>query len=229
VAGGWQFLLFILPCFLLFFLFFFLLVSAFLPPSLSVFSSFISTLSPLFFLSVYPLSCAPSFCSPRLPCIYRQKQGRDMDGAIIVQPPHDCPRRHVSFVSPTRGRPRVSLVSGCPWSASFWCFSEEEKSVKTGEQKLSSLVFCTSKGRRRHMVSFKTAPFWVLFLWTVDEMAPFWTKRAVSFKRKRRQKRVKVQISLQFVICSFKSSIVNFDFKNQFNCIPAKFTRRPWS
>ena len=163
MAGGRQFLLFILPCFLLFFLFFFVLVSAFLPPSLSVFSSFISTLSPLFFLSVYPLSCAPSFCSPRLPCIYRQKQGRDMDGAIIVQPPHDCPRRHVSFVSPTRGRPRVSLVSGCPWSTSFWCFSEEEKSVKTGEQKLSSLVFCTSKGRRRHTVSFKTAPFWVLF------------------------------------------------------------------
>jgi len=41
----------------------------------------------------------------------------------------------------------------------------------------------------------------------VDEMTPFWTKHAVSFKRKRRQKRVKVQINLQFVICSIKSSI----------------------
>jgi hypothetical protein len=32
-----------------------------------------------------------------------------------------------------------------------------------GEQKLPSPVFCTSKGRRRRTVSFKTAPFWVLF------------------------------------------------------------------
>jgi hypothetical protein len=36
-------------------------------------------------------------------------------------------------------------------------------------------------------------------------MTPFWTKYIVSFKRKRRQKRVKVQISLQFVIYSIKS------------------------
>jgi hypothetical protein len=41
----------------------------------------------------------------------------------------------------------------------------------------------------------------------MDETALFWTKRAVSFKRKGRQKHVKVQISLQFVICSNKSSI----------------------
>jgi hypothetical protein len=32
-----------------------------------------------------------------------------------------------------------------------------------GEQKLPSHVFCTSKGRRRRTVSFKTTPFWVLF------------------------------------------------------------------
>jgi hypothetical protein len=42
----------------------------------------------------------------------------------------------------------------------------------------------------------------------VDEMTPFWTKHVISFKRKRRQKRVKVQIIHQFVICSIKSSIV---------------------
>jgi hypothetical protein len=41
----------------------------------------------------------------------------------------------------------------------------------------------------------------------VDEMTLFWTKHAVSFKRKRQKKCVKVQISLQFVICSIKSSI----------------------
>jgi hypothetical protein len=38
-------------------------------------------------------------------------------------------------------------------------------------------------------------------------MAPFWTKHVVSFKSKWRQKRVRVQISPQFVICSIKSSI----------------------
>jgi hypothetical protein len=41
----------------------------------------------------------------------------------------------------------------------------------------------------------------------VDETTLFWPKRAVSFKRKGKQKRVKVQINLQFVICSIKSSI----------------------
>jgi hypothetical protein len=41
----------------------------------------------------------------------------------------------------------------------------------------------------------------------VDETTLFWTKCAISFKRKRKQKRVKVQISLQFMICSIKSSI----------------------
>ena len=32
---------------------------------------------------------------------------------------------------------------------------------------------------------------------------------------------------LFFTSKTLKSSIVNFDFKNQFNCIPAKFNRRP--
>jgi hypothetical protein len=30
-----------------------------------------------------------------------------------------------------------------------------------------------------------------------------------------------------FTSKTLKSSIVNFDFKNQLNCIPAKFNRRP--
>jgi hypothetical protein len=42
-----------------------------------------------------------------------------MDGATTVQPPYDCPRRHVSSISPTRGRRRFSLASGCPWLAFF--------------------------------------------------------------------------------------------------------------
>jgi hypothetical protein len=43
-----------------------------------------------------------SFFLPPL-CFYRQKQRRDVAWAA-----HNCPRRHVSSVSPTRGRPRVS-------------------------------------------------------------------------------------------------------------------------
>jgi len=87
------------------------------------FSLFLSVLllslcCPLFFFFVLLFLCPffssllsllyPPFCSPRLPCIYRWKQGRDMVGADTMLSPHDCPRRHVSSVYPTRGRPRVS-------------------------------------------------------------------------------------------------------------------------
>jgi hypothetical protein len=41
-----------------------------------------------------------------------------MDGAATVQLPHDCPMRYVS-ISPTCGRPRVSLASECLWAMSF--------------------------------------------------------------------------------------------------------------
>jgi hypothetical protein len=41
----------------------------------------------------------------------------------------------------------------------------------------------------------------------VHETAPFWTKCAILFKRKRRQNRVRVHIGPQFVICSIESSI----------------------
>jgi hypothetical protein len=40
----------------------------------------------------------------------------------------------------------------------------------------------------------------------VHETASFRTKRAVSFRRKRRQKHVRVHIGPQFVICSIESS-----------------------
>jgi hypothetical protein len=41
----------------------------------------------------------------------------------------------------------------------------------------------------------------------VDETTSFYPIHAVSFKRKWRQKRVRVQISPQFLICLIKSSI----------------------
>jgi hypothetical protein len=41
----------------------------------------------------------------------------------------------------------------------------------------------------------------------VHETTPFWIKRVVSLKLKRRQTYVKVQISPQYAICSIESSI----------------------
>jgi len=104
--------------------FFSVFSSHFCFPSLFLALFFFSfLLSPSFLSSLFVFSPLCShFCSLRLPCIYRKKQGRHMDGAATVQLPHDCLRRHVSSISPTRGRPRVSLASGCPWSASFWAF-----------------------------------------------------------------------------------------------------------
>jgi len=77
---------------------------------LSVFFSFLllflsSALSLLFLLCTFFLLLPPClFVSP----VFIGKQGRDMAGAATVLPPHDCLRRHVSSVSPTPGRPRVS-------------------------------------------------------------------------------------------------------------------------
>jgi len=44
-------------------------------------------------------------------------------------------------------------------------------------------------------------------MWTVHEMMLFWTKHAVSFKRKKTPKCVNFRISHSFLICSIKSSI----------------------
>jgi hypothetical protein len=75
-----------------------------------------------------------------------------------VLPPHDCPRRHVSSVSPTCGRPRVSWANGCLWSASFWAKRRKKRRWKQGNK--SSLpmfsarpkeeedVWCRSKRHR---------------------------------------------------------------------------------
>jgi hypothetical protein len=61
----------------------------------------------------------------------------------------------------------------------------------------------------------------------MDETTPFWTKHAVSFKRKRRQKHVRVHIGPQFVICSIESSIAILIVKiNAIASLP-KIKQRP--
>jgi len=119
---------------------------------LFIFSFFFSFDLPpriLLSLSIYPC----------LPCIYRQKTWEREVGAAIVLPPHDCPRRHVSSVSPTHGRPRVSLASGCFGWRPFELFRGRKVGENAREQKLPSPVFYTSKGRRRRTLSFKTRRF----------------------------------------------------------------------
>ena len=73
------------------------------------------TASLFFFISVFHLTCSLSL-SPRFPYIYRQKQGRDMDGAATVQPPLHHPRDTSPLFSPTRGK---LWASGGLWSTSF--------------------------------------------------------------------------------------------------------------
>jgi hypothetical protein len=78
----------------------------------------------------------------------------------------------------------------------------------TEEEKSSSSPASRVQGKKKTHSAVKTAPFRSLlffFPWTVHETASFWTTRAVSFKRKRRQKHVRVHIGPQFVICSIKS------------------------
>jgi hypothetical protein len=121
-----------------------------------------------------------------------------------------------------------------PWSTSFWFIGEREvsKSVRNRGEKIFFFPCFARSGEEEDpqcLQSGTISAFFFFIKWIVYETAPFWAKHAVSFKWKRRQTYVKVQISPQFVICSIESSIANFDFKNQFNCIPVKFNRRPWS
>ena len=59
-------------------------------------------------------------------------------------------------------------------------------------------------------------------VWIVYETTPFCTKRAISFKRKRRQKNM-LEFTLVLNLWFVQSSPqLQFWFKNQCNCIPAK-------
>ena len=85
-----------------------------------------------------------------------------------------------------------------------------------------------SMGRRKVTVPFITALFWALFFLTVHETAPFWTKRAISFKRKRRQNmsEYKSVLNLWFVQSSPQ---LQFWFKiNAIAPLP-KIQQRPYS
>jgi hypothetical protein len=102
---------------------------------------------------------------------------------------------------------------------SFGFWEREGKRCCRGENLLLPHL-CMSRGRRRCTVPFKIAPFPPLFL-IVDETVLFWTKHVISFKWKWHQKFQFPNQSLIFYLFNQVFSC-NFDFKNQFNCIPAK-------
>jgi len=98
----------------------------------------------------------------------------------------------------------------------------ERDRENAGGQKFFFFCLCASRERRRSTMLFQITPFCAFFYWTIHETKSFWTKRAVSFKRKWLQRR---QFPNQSLICDLFNQVFNckFDFKNQFNCILAKF------
>ena len=135
-----------------------------------------------------------------LPCFYRQKQSRDVARAAIMLPPL---HRHSNTW-------KVFGQVGGPWLVPFLGFFKGEAGENRGKKKSSSsLASCVQGKKKTHYAVWNDTvlvPFF-FFSWTVHETTPFWTKCVVSFKRKRRQKRVKVHIGPQFLISSIKSSI----------------------
>ena len=200
-------------CFSFSFLFF-----SFLPSSLFCFLfSLLPSLSlslslPLFvFVLSSPLFClffflALLFCFSLLllcfPPLYLQvnRGGREV-GVATVLPPQTA-----QGVRP--------LHSSTTWQANGLCrhlFQSlgEEKAVRNRGEKSSSFVLCVSRGRRRHMVPFKTTPFRAFLCFFSEQ----WMKRRrfdqnmLFHLKEKAAKHDRVYIGPQFVICSIESSI----------------------
>jgi len=87
-------------------------------------------------------------------------------------------------------------VKGQVGSLVFWVLGEREDKKNEGKNASSSPVLCASRGRRRLMVSFKTAPFAFFFLFFLvkcmkrrrfDQNAPFhlnenWRQNGSNFR-----------------------------------------------
>jgi len=93
---------------------------------------------------------------------------------------------------------------------------EGKKLLQRRGRKIFLPCLCVSAGRRWQTVPSKQHRLHLLFL-TVHETVSFCTKHVVSFKRKWRQNMSHFN---QVLNC-------NFIFKNQFNCISAKFKCQP--
>jgi len=116
---------------------------------------------------------------------------------------------------------------GCEPCRFVWGFGKERERGVVGEKISFFPCLCTSRGRRRCTVSFKTTPFSLFLFLTVDETTSFLTKRFVSFKWKWRQ--ISQFPNQSYIFYLFNQVLIcNFDFKNRFNCIFAKIKCQPW-
>ena len=130
------------------------------------FCSLSSLLCPLSSL-LYCLSLGPSL-------VFIGKQGRE----TWLGQPLCC---HPSIVPSTRGKWVMSVF--------FWSHRGEGSQCETEEKrKSSSPLFSACPGEENNgVIQNDTISGVVFFFLTVHETALFWSKRAVSFKRKRRQ------------------------------------------
>jgi len=144
------------------------------------------TLLPLLSLLSFPLSSLFCFFSPllfsrALPCIYRKNRGERGRGRPLCNHPKNCPRNTSPPSSPTRGKLRASGVGQRLFKRELAVENRGRKKIfffpcfaRPGEEED---IWCRLK--RHHFCFFFFSFF---FAWTLDEMAPFFPKHAVSFK-----------------------------------------------
>ena len=108
-----------------------------------------------------------------------------------------------------------------------WTSGEREGAGKYKEENLLLHLPMRVQGKKKTHIAIKNDIVLAFFLWTVHETTLVWTKHAVSFKRKWRQKS---QFSNQSSICDLFNQVLNcnFHFKNHFNCILVEFKCQPW-
>jgi len=173
---------FFFPVFLLFFLCFFFSFS------LSVFCSL------LYFFLFFPVLYPPFFFFYSLfPYFYRKNRGERARGNHYAAGPKTARGAHSLLFSPPLDRPQVRGYTSGVMVGLFYAFWRKRER-KVGEKiSFFPCLACPEeeedlqcRSKRHHLGLF--------FTWTVHETALFWTKRAVSFKRKRRQKGVRVHI-----------------------------------
>ena len=139
-------------------------------------------------------------------------------------PPHDCPRRHISSVSPTRGKLWASR--GVLGRHLF----ERESSEKQEEEKSSSSSTSRVHGKKKIHGAIQNGTIFGFFFFalTVYETTPFWTKHAFSFKRKIKTAKT-CQSPNQSLICNLFNQVLNCNFDLKFNAIASlpKIKQRP--
>jgi hypothetical protein len=139
-------------------------------------------------------------------------QGCRVDGAATIQSPLYHPRDTSSPLTLTHGK---LCRWRDPWSASFWIIRGGEVGEKQGRKDLVlPPLFRASRGRRRPTWPSKRHCFTPFFL-----MNSVWKGGKIC------------QSSHWSSICDLFNCVLNYNFncKNQFNYILAKFNHWPWS